>query len=87
MITEPRDLVFSRYSPQPYGKEGEEKESRLIYVHYYILSGYSISGKKINQKNLKHSSNQSKRHPGLSVVTCYPGKYPYARQSLVHRRN
>lgn len=39
------------------------------------------------QKNWKHSSNQIKRHPGTSVVTSYPGKYPYARQSLVHRRN
>lgn len=40
-----------------------------------------------NQKNWKHSLNQNKRHPGTSVVTNYPGKYPYARRSLVHRRN
>lgn len=40
-----------------------------------------------NQKNWKHSLNQSKRHPGTSVVTNYPGKYPYTGRSLGHRRN
>lgn len=60
MIVEPSELVLSRYSPQPYGKEGggkeEDREQRLIDVHGYILSGSRISGQHY-QKKRKHTSN------------------------------
>lgn len=66
------------------GKE-QHQTVLLLHVHFYILSGHSISGMKIRRTE-SIPQNREKDTQNTSVVTNYPGNYSNARQSLVHRR-
>lgn len=66
-------------------RERGKGQSRLIHVHFYILSGHSISGRKIIRTESIPQNRE--RHTDTSVVTNYPGNYSNVGQSLMHRRN